>query len=136
MKPAILHTRGNPDCHLVLRGSDGGPNYDAESVAGAQELLGKAGLPERVVVDASHGNSRKDHRRQPVVAGEIGAQVAAGNRAIVGVMLESFLQEGRQDLDPTRELTYGQSITDACLGWETSETVLSTLRDAVLTRRG
>ena len=99
--PAILHTRGNPDCHLVLRGSDSGPNYDAESVAG-----------------------------------EIGAQVAAGNRAIVGVMLESFLAEGRQDLDPTRELTYGQSITDACLGWDTPEEVLQQLRDAAVARRG
>jgi 3-deoxy-7-phosphoheptulonate synthase len=133
--PAILHTRGNPDCHLVLRGSDSGPNYDAESVAGAQELLRKADLPERVVVDASHGNSRKDHRRQPQVAAEIGAQVAAGNAAIVGAMLESFLVEGRQELDPTRELTYGQSITDACMSWETTETVLEGLRDAVLQRR-
>jgi 3-deoxy-7-phosphoheptulonate synthase len=134
--PAILHTRGNPDCHLVLRGSDSGPNYDAESVAGAVELLRKADLPERVVVDASHGNSRKDHRRQPAVAGEIGAQVAAGNRSIVGVMLESFLEEGRQDLDPTRELTYGQSITDACLGWNTTEEVLQGLYDAAIARRG
>ena len=134
--PAILHTRGNPDCHLVLRGSDAGPNYDTESVAGAQELLRKAGLPERVVIDASHGNSRKDHRRQPQVAAEIGGQVAAGNPAIVGVMLESFLVEGRQDLDPTHELTYGQSITDACMGWDTTETVLEGLCDAVLARRG
>jgi 3-deoxy-7-phosphoheptulonate synthase len=134
--PAILHTRGNPDCHLVLRGSDSGPNYDAESVAGAVELLRKAGLPERVVIDASHGNSRKDHHRQPVVAAEIGAQVAAGNQAVVGVMLESFLQEGRQDLDPTRELTYGQSITDACMGWETTEQTLQSLRDAAIARRG
>lgn len=133
--PAILHTRGNPDCHLVLRGADSGPNYDAAAVAGAQELLRKAGLPERVVIDASHGNSRKDHRRQPQVAAEIGAQVAAGNQAVVGVMLESFLVEGRQDLDPTAELTYGQSVTDACLGWETTETVLAGLRDAVLARR-
>jgi 3-deoxy-7-phosphoheptulonate synthase len=133
--PAILHTRGNPDCHLVLRGSDSGPNYDAESVAGAQELLRKAGLPERVVIDASHGNSRKDHRRQPEVADEIGRQVADGNKAVVGVMLESFLVEGRQDLDPTRELTYGQSVTDACMGWETTEAVLERLRDAALARR-
>lgn len=133
--PAILHTRGNPDCHLVLRGSDTGPNYDADSVAGAQELLRKAGLPERVVIDASHGNSRKDHRRQPEVAAEIGVQVANGNQAIVGVMLESFLVEGRQELDPTRELTYGQSITDACMGWDTTETVLTDLRDAALARR-
>jgi 3-deoxy-7-phosphoheptulonate synthase len=133
--PAILHTRGNPDCHLVLRGSDAGPNYDAESVAGAQELLRNAGLPERVVIDASHGNSRKDHRRQPQVAAEIGAQIAAGNKAVVGVMLESFLVEGRQNLEPGHQLTYGQSITDACLGWDTTEQVLEGLRDAVLARR-
>ncbi|NEA33540.1 3-deoxy-7-phosphoheptulonate synthase [Streptomyces sp. SID13031] len=133
--PAILHTRGNPDCHLVLRGSDAGPNYDAESVAGATELLAKGGLPERVVIDASHGNSRKDHRRQPAVAAEIGQQVAAGNKAIVGVMLESFLVEGRQELDPTKPLVYGQSITDACLSWETTETVLEGLRDAAIKRR-
>ena len=133
--PAILHTRGNPDCHLVLRGSDSGPNYDAESVAAATELLSKGGLPERVVIDASHGNSRKDHRRQPAVAAEIGQQVADGNKAIVGVMLESFLVEGRQDLDPTKPLTYGQSITDACLSWETTETVLEGLRDAAIKRR-
>jgi 3-deoxy-7-phosphoheptulonate synthase len=133
--PAILHTRGNPDCHLVLRGSDSGPNYDAESVAAATELLSQGGLPERVVIDASHGNSRKDHRRQPAVAAEIGQQVADGNKAIVGVMLESFLVEGRQDLDPTKPLTYGQSITDACLSWETTETVLEGLRDAVIKRR-
>jgi 3-deoxy-7-phosphoheptulonate synthase len=133
--PAILHTRGNPDCHLVLRGSDAGPNYDADSVAGATGLLQKAGLPERVVVDASHGNSRKDHHRQPVVAAEIGQQVAGGNKAIVGVMLESFLVEGRQDLDPTKPLVYGQSITDACMSWETTETVLEGLRDAAIKRR-
>jgi 3-deoxy-7-phosphoheptulonate synthase len=133
--PAILHTRGNPDCHLVLRGSDAGPNYDTESVAGAQELLRKAGLPERVVIDASHGNSRKDHRRQPEVALNIGEQVAAGNQAIVGVMLESFLVEGRQDLDPTKPLTYGQSITEACLGWDITEAVLEGLRDAAVRRR-
>jgi 3-deoxy-7-phosphoheptulonate synthase len=133
--PAILHTRGNPDCHLVLRGSDSGPNYDAESVAGAQELLRKAELPERVVIDASHGNSRKDHRRQPEVADQIGQQVADGNKAVVGVMLESFLVEGRHDLDPTRELTYGQSVTDACMSWETTEAVLERLRDAALARR-
>ncbi|WP_433021446.1 3-deoxy-7-phosphoheptulonate synthase [Kribbella sp. CA-294648] len=133
--PAILHTRGNPDCHLVLRGSDAGPNYDAESVAGATELLSKAGLPERVVIDASHGNSRKDHHRQPAVAAEIGQQVAEGNKAVVGVMLESFLVEGRQNLDPTQPLTYGQSITDACLGWDTTVGVLEGLRDAVIKRR-
>jgi 3-deoxy-7-phosphoheptulonate synthase len=133
--PAILNTTGNLDCHLVLRGADSGPNYQPEAVADAQALLRKADLPERVVIDASHGNSRKDHRRQPQVAGEIAAQVAGGNQAIIGVMLESFLVEGRQDLDPTRQLTYGQSVTDACMGWETTEAVLENLRDAALNRR-
>jgi len=134
-RPAILHTRGNGDCHLVLRGADTGPNHDADSVAGALDLLRGAGLPERVVIDASHGNSRKDHRRQPLVTDEIGAQVAKGNKSVVGVMLESFLVEGRQDLDPTRELTYGQSVTDACMGWDTTEAVLERLHTAVLSRR-
>jgi 3-deoxy-7-phosphoheptulonate synthase len=134
--PAILHTRGNADCHLVLRGADSGPNYSAEAVAGAAALLQDGGLPQRVVVDASHGNSRKDHTRQPLVADDIAAQVAAGNDTVRGVMLESFLEGGRQDLDPTRELTYGQSITDACLSFETTETVLENLRDAAVARRG
>ena len=107
--PAILHTRGNSDCHLVLRGGRGRPNYDAESVRGALELLRAAGLPERLVIDASHDNSGKDHRRQPVVVRDVAGQLAAGQRGIVGMMLESFLVPGRQDLDPTRELVYGRS---------------------------
>jgi 3-deoxy-7-phosphoheptulonate synthase len=133
--PAIMHTRGNADSHLVLRGADSGPNYDADSIAGAVKLLADAGLPQRVVVDASHGNSRKDHTRQPLVAADVAAQVADGNEAIAGLMLESFLFEGRQDLDPTRKLTYGRSITDACIGWETTEQVLERLHDAALIRR-
>ncbi len=133
--PAIMHTRGNADCHLVLRGADSGPNYDADSIAGALKWLTDAGLRQRVVVDASHGNSRKDHTRQPVVAADVAAQVADGNEAIVGVMLESFLVEGRQDLDPTRELVYGRSVTDACMSWETTEQVLEDLHAAALTRR-
>jgi 3-deoxy-7-phosphoheptulonate synthase len=133
--PAILHTRGNADCHLVLRGADSGPNYSAEAVAGAAALLQDGGLPQRVVVDASHGNSRKDHTRQPLVADDIAAQVAAGNDTVRGVMLESFLEGGRQDLDPTRELTYGQSVTDACMDWDSTAAVLRTLRDAAVTRR-
>lgn len=132
--PAIMHTRGNEDCHLVLRGADSGPNYEAHEVAKALDTLGDAGLRQRVVIDASHGNSRKDHRRQPEVAADIAAQVAAGNDGIRGVMLESFLAEGRQDLDPLKELSYGQSVTDACMGWETTEAVLEQLRDAAVTR--
>nr|MDT0658456.1 3-deoxy-7-phosphoheptulonate synthase [Micromonospora sp. DSM 115978] len=133
--PAILHTRGNADGHLVLRGARGEPNYDATSVAGALGLLRAAGLPERLVVDASHDNSGKDHRRQPVVAADVAAQLAAGQRGIVGIMLESFLVPGRQDLDPTRELVYGQSVTDACLGWDDTDQVLTDLAVAVRARR-
>ncbi|MEV0734124.1 3-deoxy-7-phosphoheptulonate synthase [Polymorphospora sp. NPDC050346] len=133
--PAILHTRGNADCHLVLRGGRGGPNYDAESIGESLALLRAAGLPERLVVDASHDNSGKDHRRQPVVVESIAEQLAAGQRGITGVMLESFLVEGRQDLDPTRPLVYGQSITDACMNWERTDSVLTTLAAAVAARR-
>jgi 3-deoxy-7-phosphoheptulonate synthase len=128
--PAILHTRGNADCHLVLRGGRGGPNYGAQDVAGALDLLRAAGLPERLIVDASHDNSGKDHARQPVVAQDVAAQLAAGQRGIVGLMLESFLVPGRQDLDPTRPLAYGQSITDACMGWDTTVQVLEGLASA------
>ncbi|MEU9826563.1 3-deoxy-7-phosphoheptulonate synthase [Micromonospora chersina] len=133
--PAIMHTRGNADGHLVLRGGGGRPNYDAESVAGALDLLRAAGLPERVVVDASHANSGKDHRNQPLVAADVAAQLAAGQRGIVGIMLESFLQPGRQDLDPTRQLEYGKSVTDACIGWDTTAEVLDHLAAAVRARR-
>ncbi len=133
--PAIMHTRGNADGHLVLRGGGGRPNYDADSVAGALDLLRAAGLPERVVIDASHANSGKDHRNQPVVAADVAAQLAAGQRGIVGIMLESFLQPGRQDLDPTRELEYGKSVTDACIGWDTTADVLDHLAQAVRARR-
>ena len=133
--PAIMHTRGNPDCHLVLRGADTGPNHDRASVADALARLESAGLPRRVVIDASHGNSRKDHTRQPLVAAEIADQVAGGNESVTGVMLESFLVAGRQELDPTRELVHGQSVTDACLDWDTTARVLDTLHTAVVVRR-
>ncbi|WP_433535386.1 3-deoxy-7-phosphoheptulonate synthase [Micromonospora sp. CA-249363] len=133
--PAIMHTRGNTDGHLVLRGGGGRPNYDAESVAGALDLLRAAGLPERLVIDASHANSGKDHRNQPLVAADVAAQLAAGQRGITGVMLESFLLPGRQDLDPTRELVYGRSVTDACLGWDDTAEVLAALATAVRARR-
>ena len=132
--PAILHTSGNPDAHVILRGGRT-PNHDAHGVASALELLHSAGLPERLVIDASHGNSGKNHERQPAVAAEIGAQVAAGHRAIVGVMLESFLVAGSQDLDDAGPLTYGQSITDACIDWDTTVGVLDGLAEAVRDRR-
>ncbi|MFL6073745.1 MAG: 3-deoxy-7-phosphoheptulonate synthase [Mycobacteriales bacterium] len=132
--PAILSTTGNPDCHVILRGGRT-PNYDEDSVTAALAALRAAGLRERLVIDASHGNSGKDHRRQPLVAADIAAQLAAGQQGIAGVMLESFLVEGRQDLDPTAELTYGQSITDACLSWEATTPVLRSLATAVRARR-
>ncbi|MEY2516047.1 MAG: 3-deoxy-7-phosphoheptulonate synthase [bacterium] len=134
--PAILHTTGNPDCHVILRGGDGEPNHGPEGVAAALDRLRAAKLAERVVIDASHGNSRKNHEQQPDVAREIGEQVAQGNRAIVGVMLESFLVAGRQELDGAEPLTYGQSITDACIDWDTTVSVLDGLAAAVRARRG
>ena len=133
--PAILHTSGNPDGHIILRGGRDAPNYEASAVAHACERLRAAGLPERVIIDASHDNSGKDYRRQPVVAADVAAQVGAGQRAIVGVMLESFIVAGRQDLVPGAPLTYGQSITDACLDWDTTGEVLAGLAASVRARR-
>ena len=132
---AILHTSGNRDCHVILRGGRGVPNYDAEAIAGAVSLLSAGGLPERVMIDLSHDNSGKDPDRQPEVAAAVAAQIAAGHAEIVGVMIESFLVAGRQDLDGARPLVYGQSITDGCIGWETTVEVLDGLADAVRTRR-
>jgi 3-deoxy-7-phosphoheptulonate synthase len=133
--PAILHTSGNPDCHVILRGGRGAPNYGEAAVADALARLRAAGLPERLVIDASHDNSGKDHSRQPAVATEVAAQIGAGNGAIVGVMLESFIAEGRQQLGDGSDLVYGQSITDACMAWDTTLDVLDQLAGAVRDRR-
>jgi 3-deoxy-7-phosphoheptulonate synthase len=133
--PAILYTRGNEDSHVILRGGKGAPNYDAESVAQAIGLLRAASLPERVMIDLSHDNSGKDPERQPAVADAVAEQISAGQPAICGVMLESFLVAGRQDLDSGQDLVYGQSITDGCIGWETTVEVLDTLAAAVRARR-
>jgi 3-deoxy-7-phosphoheptulonate synthase len=133
--PAILHTTGNRDGHVILRGGDDGPNYDADHVERTLGMLRAAGLPERVVIDASHGNSGKDPDRQVTAAAEIGKRIAEGNRAIVGAMLESFIVAGRQDLDSGRQLVYGQSITDACLDWERTAVILDRLAGAVEARR-
>jgi 3-deoxy-7-phosphoheptulonate synthase len=135
-RPAIHHTAGNPDGHVILRGGRGAPNCDHEGIAAALELLGKAGLAERLVIDASHDNSEKDPVKQLEAAGLIADQVAEGNSAIVGVMLESFLVEGRQDLGDGSELTYGQSITDACIDWEETASALERLAAAARARRG
>ena len=131
---AIFKTAGNEDCHIILRGGTH-PNYDMFSVQDASEMLGNAGLPARIMIDASHANSRKIPARQVDVAGDIATQVARGSRSIFGIMLESHLVEGRQDVVEVVELTHGQSITDPCIGWEDTETVLKQLADASGQRR-
>ena len=132
---AIVATRGNPDCHVILRGGASGPNYDAVSVQKTAAGLVDAGLPPRLMVDTSHGNSDKDYRRQPVAARDLAEQVAHGETAIFGVMMESFLVDGRQELRDPSALRYGQSITDACMGWEMTVPVLAELARAVHARR-
>lgn len=129
---ALLTTTGNADCHVILRGGSQ-PNHDPGSVSDVIDRLRSVELPERVIIDASHGNSGKDHHRQPHVAEEIGRQVADGNGSIVGVMLESFLVGGNQPIGP--DLTYGQSITDKCMDWEATVEVLRGLDGDARTRR-
>ncbi|KPC52134.1 3-deoxy-7-phosphoheptulonate synthase AroG [Amantichitinum ursilacus] len=131
---AIVSTGGNPDCHIILRGGKE-PNYDALHVQAAMKDLSDAGLEPKLMVDFSHANSRKDYRRQIEVSGEVSAQIAEGNKAIFGVMIESHLVAGRQDQVEGQELCYGQSITDGCIGWDDSEAVLQQLSDAVAQRR-
>jgi 3-deoxy-7-phosphoheptulonate synthase len=132
---ALVKTAGNPDTHVVLRGGRAGPNYGASQVSKALDTVAGAGLPPRLMVDASHDNSWKDHRRQPLVAAALADQVAAGERGLVGVMLESFLREGRQEPGPRATLTYGQSVTDACMDIGTTADVLDGLASAVRSRR-
>ena len=133
--PAILYTSGNPDCHVILRGGRDAPNYPASAVQAALADLRGAGLRERVIIDASHDNSGKDPERQPVVASDVAAQLSGGSGEIVGVMLESFLVGGAQKLVPGEPLVYGQSVTDACMDWSTTEGVLDELAGAVRARR-
>lgn len=130
----IYRTSGNPYGHLILRGGRR-PNYDSVSIDEACQALAKAELPQRLVVDFSHGNSQKDHRRQLDVAKDIGDQLKRGRTGIAGVMIESFIEEGRQDVVAGCPLTYGQSITDACLGWEQTQTALAMLQQAARARR-
>ena len=134
--PAVLTTAGNPHGHLVLRGgSRSGPNFGAEHVAQSAALLQQAGAPQAVLVDCSHANSGKRFDRQPEVAHDVAGQVAAGQRAIIGVMLESHLVAGTQSVKPGQPLTYGQSITDACLAFDDVVPVLEDLAQAVRQRR-
>ncbi|GAA1739812.1 3-deoxy-7-phosphoheptulonate synthase [Luedemannella helvata] len=134
---AVLRTAGNPDCHVVLRGGSDGPNYDPVHVARAVHQLRAADLPPALFVDASHGNCGKDHERQSKVVEDLALRIADGENGIAGVMIESFLAEGRQDLSPgqNHRLTFGQSVTDACVGWERTEHLIELLADAVSTRR-
>jgi 3-deoxy-7-phosphoheptulonate synthase len=132
---AIVVTRGNADCHVILRGGTNGPNCSIDQVAAAAATLQRAGLSPRLMVDCSHANSGKDHRRQPAIVHDVACQVAAGSRAIFGVMLESFLVSGRQDVRPGAALTYGQSITDACMDWDTTRPLLEALARSVRARR-
>jgi 3-deoxy-7-phosphoheptulonate synthase len=132
---AIVSTAGNADCHVILRGGDSGPNYDAVSVQKAASAMRTAGVAPRLMIDASHGNSSKDYRRQPIVVHDVATQVAEGEPAIVGMMMESFLVDGRQDLVDPATLRYGQSITDACMGWDMTVPALAALADAVRARR-
>ncbi|CAN5238798.1 3-deoxy-7-phosphoheptulonate synthase AroG [soil metagenome] len=132
---AIVRTRGNESCHIILRGGRTGPNYEAAQVDAVVAQLKEAGLPPYVMVDCSHGNSLKDFRNQPKVAADLAAQVAGGSRAVAGVMIESHLVEGSQNVVPGKGLLYGQSITDACVSWDTTEQMLEELASAVRGRR-
>ena len=135
-KATVITTTGNPDGHLVLRGGNEGPNYDAVSVQSAARALQAAGLAPRLLINCSHGNSSKDHARQPAVAADVAQQIADGSHGICGVMLESHLLEGRQDIvDGRAGLRYGQSVTDACIDWDATVTVLRGLARAVAARR-
>ena len=131
---AIVSTVGNKDCHIILRGGKT-PNYDAESVGAAAQQIDKAGVLPRLMVDASHANSSKDYRKQPLVIEDVCKQVEQGDDRIFGVMIESNLVAGRQDLVEGQELTYGQSITDGCIDWDESIAVLERLAQAVKVRR-
>jgi 3-deoxy-7-phosphoheptulonate synthase len=131
---AVASTAGNPDVHIILRGGRK-PNYDAASVSEASRVLEDAGVPARLMIDASHANSGKRPENQPAVIDDIARQIGGGEQRIIGVMIESHLFGGRQDLVPGKPLVYGQSITDGCLGWDESVGTLESLAEAVRARR-
>ncbi len=139
-RAAVVKTLGNPDCHVVLRGSSSGPNYDEQSIAHAMERI-RSTMPadsaasHGVVVDCSHGNSGKDEHRQAEVVRNIAQRIAQGEEGITGIMMESFIEGGNQKAAPLNELEYGKSITDKCLSWNTTEQLLRELAQAVATRR-
>jgi len=131
---AIVATEGNKDCHIILRGGKE-PNYDQHHVSEVKVGLKAAGLPEKVMIDCSHGNSQKKFEKQLDVTRDVCAQLANGEQGIMGVMIESHLIEGRQDIGPKDEMVYGQSVTDACIGWNDTELVLKELSEAVIAKR-
>ena len=133
-RSAIAATSGNEDCHVILRGGRA-PNYDADSVEAAAAELARSGVNARVMIDASHANSGKKPENQPVVLADVAAQISTGERRIIGVMIESHLVAGRQDVVPGVALTYGQSITDGCIDWATTVHALHQIADAVAARR-
>jgi len=132
---AIFVTTGNPECHIILRGGRKTVNYTAESVADTAEKMEKARVLPRIMIDFSHANSNKDYRRQALVCHDVAAQIAAGDKRIMGVMIESNLVAGAQSLTQSKPLTYGQSITDGCIDWEETHKLLQELSSAVRTRR-
>lgn len=135
-RSAIFSTSGNEDAHIILRGGNERPNYYATSVELVAEGLEKAGLPQNIMIDFSHDNSLKQYQRQMMVAEDVGQQIAGGNTRIMGVMIESHLKAGRQNINfPGQPMVYGQSITDACLGWHDTDTVLRELANNVRQRR-
>jgi 3-deoxy-7-phosphoheptulonate synthase len=133
---AIVSTKGNPECHVILRGGASGPNYAASDTTRVVESLESAGLPGRVMIDCSHANSEKDHLRQPVVVSDIAGRIADGDRSISGIMLESFLVDGAQNHESGEAMIYGMSITDKCMSWERTEPLFTELAEAVRKRRG
>jgi len=137
---AIVHTKGNLGCHIILRGGSAGPNFEKEHVDAAAAVMEKNGMQVRIMVDCSHGNSNKDHKNQPKVAEKVCEQIAAGNKGIIGLMIESHLCEGKQSLSPGETdistLKRGVSVTDACIDFDTTEVTLRQIADAVKARRG
>jgi len=138
---AVIQTRGNAAAHIILRGGGGQSNYDSVSIAQCEETLRQAGLAENIMVDCSHGNSNKDYHLQPLVVEDVMGQIIAGNKSIMGIMLESNLKGGNQKIPADlSQLEYGVSVTDACIDWETTEKLLremdSKLADVLPGRRG
>ena len=128
---SVIHTRGNAHAHVVLRGGSNGPNYDADSIAATEAALAKIGAHPSIMVDCSHANSNKDYRLQPKVLASVTEQILAGNTSITGVMIESNLEAGNQDINAPEGLRYGVSVTDACVSWAETEEMLRRLNSAL-----